>query len=144
LRAAVAWQEATGKPANVKPLRELIWFVWEQPRLQRPLYKSKYPLTVPWTPAARAAYAVGGPVLLEHVLPAAVLVRRLLADPPGNPAALVRMLRSIEYVVIAPEDNQRLMKARVGSKLPPGSSEPWDRYQAAGIDRASLAPIELG
>ena len=63
--------------------------MWEQPRLPRPLYRSKYPLSVPWTPAARAAYETGGAVSLEHVLPAAVLVRRLIADPPANAAALV-------------------------------------------------------
>lgn len=143
LHATAEWERATGRPSNIKPLRELIWFVWEQPRLPRPLYKSKYPLSVPWTPAARAAYEVDGPVSLEHVMPAAVLVRRLIADPPGNAASLVRILRSIEYVVIAPDDNRRLMAARVGSKLPPGSSDPWDRYRKAGLDLATLTPIEV-
>ena len=118
--------------------------MWEQPRLPRPLYRSKYPLSVPWTPAARAAYETGGAVSLEHVLPAAVLVRRLIADPPANAAALVRILRCIEYVVIAPEDNRRLMDARVGSKLPPGSTDPWDRYRTAGLDLDTLAPIAVG
>jgi hypothetical protein len=33
VRATAAWQLERDVPAVVKPIRELIWFVWEQPRL---------------------------------------------------------------------------------------------------------------
>ena len=60
VRATAAWQLERDVPAVVKPIRELIWFVWEQPRLvelsrkyEVPLIRSKYPSWVPWSPAAR-------------------------------------------------------------------------------------------
>ena len=87
VNATRTWEEQAGRTAPVKPLRELLWTVWEQPRLPRPVYRGKYPLSVPWTPAARAAY--GDPTArlsIEHVTPAAVLVRRLLAAPPSTNA----------------------------------------------------------
>lgn len=142
VHATRSWQEATGRTAPVKPLRELLWTVWEQPRLPRPVHRGKYPLSVPWTPAARAAYDDPAARLsIEHVVPAAVFVRRLLAKPPKTTAALVRTLNTITYVVVAPEDNQRLVAAGVGAKLAPQSSDPLDRYRVAGLDPAQFAPL---
>ena len=74
--------------------------------------------------------------------PAAVLVRRLLAAPPSTNAAFVRVLNTITYVVVAAEDNQRLVAAGVGAKLAPGSADPLDRYRVAGLDPATFLPIE--
>lgn len=127
----------------MKPLRELLWTVWEQPRLPRPVHRGKYPLSVPWTPAARAAYRdPKAPLSIEHVVPASVFVRSLLASPPANNAALVRVLNTIRYVVIAPDDNQILNAAGVGAKLAPGSADPLDRYRLAGLDPALFCPLQ--
>jgi hypothetical protein len=142
IRATADWERATRRRSAVKPLRELIWYVWERPRLPGPLYRSTYPMSVPWTPAARAAY--GQPknrLVIEHVLPTAVLIRRLLDKPPANRAALIRVLNRCEYVVIAPSDNQRLVAAGVGADLAPDSTNPWDRYLVAGLDPATFEPI---
>lgn len=144
VHATRTWQEETGRTAPVKPLRELLWTVWEQPRLPRPVHRGKYPLSVPWTPAARAAYADNpkAPLSIEHVVPASVFVRSLLASPPANNAALVRVLNAISYVVIAPEDNQLLNAAGVGAKLAPGSADPLDRYRLAGLDPSQFSPLQ--
>lgn len=142
LQAAHAWERASARYLKVKPIRELIFWVWEDPRLPQPLLRSKYPLTVPWTPVAQALYPNGaGEVSLEHVTPAAVIVASLLDNPPPDPGALVEILQRIEYVVIAPEDNRRLKAAGVDSKLAPGSTDPWDRYRVAGLDPSTFAPI---
>ncbi len=144
LHAAATWQETSGRPPTIKPIRELMWFVWEQPRLPRPVHRGKYPLSVPWTPAARRAYEEpGAPVSIEHVIPAAVLVRRLLQDPPGTTEALMDFLDEIEYVVIAPEDNRLLNAAGVGSKFAPSSKDPWDCYRAAGLDPSTFVPVKI-
>lgn len=142
VHAMADWESVSGRPIPAKPPRELVWTVWEQPRLPRPVHRGKYPLAVPWSPAARRANAdPGARLVIDHVLPAAALARRLLDDPPGTPTALVRILNSITYLVIAPEDNQRLRAAGVGAKLAPNSSDPLDRYAHAGIDLSAFAPI---
>lgn len=137
VRASAEWEQATGRAARVKPLRELMWFTWEQPRLPKPLYLSKYPLTAPWTPAAFARYeqrARG--LVIEHVTPASVLVRRLLEEPPAAAEDLMRLLEQITYVVITDDDNRLLKAAGVDSSLAPGSDDPWDRYRVAGLKRS--------
>lgn len=80
-------------------------------------------------------------MVLDHVLPAATLVRRLLDKPPATTTALVRILNQLAYVVLTPEDNRRLHDAGVGAHLAEGSRDPWDRYRFAGIDPSVLCPI---
>src|SRR4051812_16762181 len=111
IHATVEWQHKTGVPAVIKPLRELIWFVWEAPRLPTPRIRNKYPCEVPWSPAARRAIrpASRARLIIKHVLPMTLLVRKLLATPPAGSAALVRILKArLRYLVIAPADNQKL------------------------------------
>ena len=40
--AARRWEVATGRRVPNKVLRESLWFVWQAPRLPRPLVRSKY------------------------------------------------------------------------------------------------------
>lgn len=56
-QACARWEAATKKTCSARPLREAIWFQWHDPRLPRPRVRSKYPHALPWTEAARAAYA---------------------------------------------------------------------------------------
>lgn len=128
-----------------KPLRELLWFHWEFPRLPKPLVRNKYPRGVPWGPHARDQLGLDPrcPLVIDHVYPARLLVRRLLDDPPATPAALVRILkRDIRYVVLSREENRQLVAAKVGTKLPAGSNDPWDRYRMAGIELDNLRPLD--
>lgn len=139
VRASAEWEQATGRAVRVKPLRELIWFTWEQPRLPRPLYLSKYPLTAPWTPAAFDRYERRSRgLVIEHVTPASVLVRRLLKEPPATADDLMRALDGIIYVVITDDDNRLLKAAGVDSSLAPGSDDPWERYRSAGLKRSTF------
>src|SRR4051812_29360366 len=97
LSATAAWEAATGRRMPRKPLREAVWFVWQQPRLPQPLVRSKYPMTVPWTAAARAAY-LDNPncdLVIEHVEPIHVLLDRLLTVA-NDPDAVAGELRAAD------------------------------------------------
>jgi hypothetical protein len=143
IRATAAWQDGTALDGVIKPLRELIWAVWEQPRLGGTV-RGRYPVHAPWSPAARRAYRADPkcPLILEHVTPVRIVVRDLLSRPPANVAALVRVSnRRLEHVTLTPEDNRKLTAAGVGWKLAPGSADPWDRYPFAGIPLRGFAPL---
>lgn len=56
--------------------RQGLWSFWELPRLPRPLVQGKYPVTYPWSLAARAVCKAnpkapkgGRGLILEHVRP---------------------------------------------------------------------------
>lgn len=93
IRATAIWEGDTQSAAVVKPLRELLWFVWEKPRLGETV-RAKYPVEALWSEAARSAYAhdVGCRLVIEHVTPTNLLIRDLLRTPPKTVAALVRRL----------------------------------------------------
>src|SRR5215213_3246803 len=42
-RALRDWRRSTGAQPPTKRLREAVWFFWQQPRLERPLVRRKYP-----------------------------------------------------------------------------------------------------
>ena len=143
VRATAEWEGDTQAIAVVKPIRELIWAVWEKPRLGDTV-RSKYTVAVQWSRAARKSYRADPKpgLVLEHVTPMNLIVRDLLRKPPANVAALVRLLyRRIEYAVITPEENRRFSDARVAGKLAPGSSDGWDRYKVAKLDVDGFAPL---
>lgn len=153
LRATHNWSGLAGRDAVSKPIRELIWFVWEQPRLRQyasdndlPLFRSKYPSWVPWSPGARRIHRQGmnERLVLEHVTPSRVIVQDLLARPPQTPAALIKILnKRLHYAVLSPEENQAISRARLGWKLVEGNPDPWARYHAAGLNRDSFRPIKV-
>ena len=75
-----------------KIARESVWFLWESPRLPRPLVRSKYPESYPWSPGARqalqsvldegqAAGRVTG-LIIEHLIPMKLLLDAALAQGP--------------------------------------------------------------
>lgn len=150
LTATATWQEERGENANVKPIRELIWFHWELPRLRDirdgqggRLVRGKYPAWVPWSPSARVAHDHDGKIGLEHVHPANEIVRDLLSKAPANEAMLIRKLtRLLQYAVVTPADNERLRAAGVHHRVPGGSSSAWDRYRAAGLPLDEFRPLE--
>lgn len=143
LRATAQWEGDTQSSAIVKPVRELLWFVWERPRLGETV-RRKYPVSALWSRDARDAYAVDHktPLVLEHVTPVNLIVRDLLRRPPKTVAALVRVLnRRIEHMVLTPDENRKLFRAKVAGKLPEGSVDARDRYAIAGLDVKGFAPL---
>ncbi len=151
LRATRAWVDESKKAAPTRPVRELIWSVWEKPRLRHyadehrlAFHRSKYPSWVPWSPLARAIHADDpqARLVFEHLTPARVIVRDLIERVPATPAGLIKVLNArLGYAVIAPEDNRKIMEAGLAWKLVDGDPDPWARYRAVGLDPATFAPI---
>ena len=151
LHATKRWSDECGTRAVSKPIRELLWFVWEKPRLARYadthkllMPKRKYPGWVPWSPGARKVYRRGlsEPLVLEHVTPSALIVQDLIARPPGSPAALIKILNDrLAYTVLTPEENQAITRAGHWTKLVDGDPDPWSRYRAAGLDLARFRSL---
>ncbi len=143
VRATAQWQRVNDDRAVVKPLRQLIWWVWEGPRLPRPRVRGKYPYALSWSRNARRAVRLdpAAPLIIDHVTPINLVIHHLLLRPPLQPAGLVRTLNEkLNYVILAPEDNRKLTRRRVGNKLAPTSTNPWDRYKDAGISIARVSP----
>jgi hypothetical protein len=132
LAATARWEATTGRRMLQKPLREAIWFVWQHPRLPRPLVRGKCPMSVRWTAAARAAYAEDPacPLVIEHVEPMRDLIRRLM-PLAGDPATVAQKLRAADqYCVLTPKEDKNLPSGSIGN------ADPWTRYALAGIDRS--------
>ena len=144
LQATKRWSDESGQKPVAKPIRELIWFVWEKPRLARYadandllMPKRKYPGWVPWSPEARRIFNRGlaEQLVLEHVTPSGLIVQDLIAKPPASAAALIKTLNArLAYTVLAPEENQAITRAGYGNKLVDGDPDPWSRYRSAGLD----------
>jgi hypothetical protein len=143
IEATATWEGDTPSNAVVKPLRELLWAVWEKQRLGETV-RGKYPVDALWSREAREAYWSDPRcrLVLEHVTPVNVVVRHLLRRPPRTVAALVRILnRELEHTVITPAENQRLTAAKVGWKLVVDSADGWERHRVAGVDVKGFAPL---
>jgi len=142
--AARRWEMVTGKKAPGKVLRETLWFIWQRPRLPRPLVRSKYPATAPWTAAARAVYAqdryVPGSLVVEHIESITGLIRRLLDDPPQKREFASTLDAGLRFCVVTSAEDKMLAASNVGSSTS-GSSDPWVRYRLAGIDVEGIAPL---
>jgi hypothetical protein len=70
--------------------------------------RGKYPMSVRWTAATRAAYAEDPPcpLVIEHVEPIRDLIRRLM-PLAGDPAAVAQELRAADqYSLLNPEVGQ--------------------------------------
>lgn len=141
------WQATTGLRPSIKPLREMIWFYWQAPRLPKPRVRGKYPKSFPWSAAARAAYRGDPrcPLVIEHAQPIALLVQELLDGPPLVVEAVRRLLEArLQCVVLTPEEDDQIDAAGVGQGMPEGwqSGDLWARYRAAGLDLEGFAPLE--
>jgi hypothetical protein len=153
LKIVRAHQDRSGANAY-KVAREALWFMWEQRRLPRPLIRGKYPTSYPWSADARASLerhrADGRPdgsfggVVIEHLIPATLMVQEALAlaaelDVDG----MIELLSQHgAAAVVTVEDDRRLTSAGLRSTMPAGwDGDVWARPRAAELDPAGFAPI---
>jgi len=144
--AARRWESASGRKARPKPLRELLWFVWQEPRLPGPLpVGGKYAFGLPWTGEARAAYLATPRAKkllhLEHTQPIIGLVRQLVDEALENDALIALLQGTMELVVVTPEEARRLDSSSKG-RAAPDPSDPLGRYRWAGIDVEQMRAME--
>ena len=143
IEALRKWQDATEKRARQKPLRELIWFYWQQPRLVQDAIRSKYPRSVDWSLAAREASAAGSAKLvIDHIRPMKLLIASLLEDPPTDLMTLRdRLDAGLACVVITAEESMKLTRAKVGHAVVTDDSDKYARHRKAGLDVSSFGPL---
>jgi hypothetical protein len=142
----------TAQPADCdRVLREALWFLWEKPRLPRPLVVSKYPAVYPWSPAARATVAAGRGwraggmgLVFEHLAPRALLRQEIIARVEALTAeSLAELLHSsITAAVITRDEDAAITRAGLSHRQPDEAAGPWSRYLAADLDVANFAPLE--
>lgn len=131
VNATRTWEDQTGRTAPVKPLRELLWTVWEQPRLPRPVYPGQVPAVGPLD--------AGGTSRLRRPHGSAVdrardAGRGVRAPPPRSAAFDQRRLRPCA---------QHHHLRRGGSGGQPAAGRRWCRGQAGtgfGRSARSLPP----
>ena len=123
-----------GKQVSRKPLREAIWFWWNVPRFsQLKRVRSKYPLTLRWSPAAWAGSTErGSQLVLEHVTPLNIHVDQLIAAN-GDEQETRAILHAIELIVITKDEDRRVTETKSGQKIPDNSTDGYERYRAAGL-----------
>lgn len=130
----VVLERDLGKQVSRKPLREAIWFWWNAPRfghLER--VRSKYPLTLRWSPAAWAARADRtSQLVLEHVTPLNIHVDQLIAAR-GDEQATRAILHSIELVVITKGEDKLVTESKWAQKIPDNGTDGYQRYLASGL-----------
>ena len=143
VEALRAWERATAAKARLKPLREAVWFYWQQPRLEKGSVRGKYPRSVPWSPTARQAHARGeGGLVIEHTEPMKVLLRELIDNPVADlPALADRLDLGLSCVVITHEESIELARSGVASSVVDDDDDPYARYRVAGLDPGTFAPI---
>ncbi len=124
------------------------------PRLPKPLVQSKYPLSYPWSNAARAVYLgtpkapVGGRgLVLEHVRPRNILIDNMI-DLSAELAAgeLIGYLnRFLAGAVITKQEDLLLTNAGVAyAPIDADDPDPWSRYRTAGLDPDTFRAVEPG
>jgi len=136
--AARRWKSSVGRSPDKKPLRELIWFVWQRHRLGD-CVRGKYPKTAPWTAAARAAYKENRrcKLVVDHVSPIHALIQRLI-DAPVTTAELVPLLKAnTDFCVITADEDLKLSRSGMAHALLDRDT----RYRNAGIDLAGIRPL---
>lgn len=140
-------------PPAMKVAREAIWFMWELPRLPRPLVENKYPRSYPWSPQARERVTLspnrpagGWSLTYEHLRPQRSLLRELLITKERiDPAVLLAKLRVDRVAaIITKAEDSILTRAGLGAKMPPSDdgTNPWARYVSAGLDVADFRPLD--
>lgn len=132
--------------------RQALWSFWELPRLPRPLVQNKYPLSYPWSSAARESYVAnpkapkgGRGLILEHVRPRNILLETMIESSEQLTAGeLIGYLnRFLAGAVITKEEDLLLTNAGVAyAPLDAHDPDPWARYRTAGIDPDTFAAVE--
>jgi hypothetical protein len=157
LRSAAGVRERHGVSNANHMAREALWDCWERPRLPRPLVSGKYPKTWPWSPDARRLYELskgkrpkkgGWGFVLEHVAPRGLVVTSLIdASIELSSVEFLEKLRlDMRGAVITKQDDEKLLEAKVGRSYPDGVdpiTQPWSRYEHAGLDPATFAPLTM-
>ncbi len=140
LRSYDEHQRSVTSPRPVRIIREVLFFVWEAPRLPKGGKRSRY---LPHSPSARAQRLTGDDsgLVYEHVMPISSVIRDLLADPPGDTASLRKRLdATADRVIILKREDRALDLAGWRNALPdPG--DPWSRYRAIGLDRSDFQQL---
>jgi hypothetical protein len=135
----------------VRVLREALWFIWEEPRLPRPLVASKYPRSYPWSPRARAVFAEhagkrpkgGWGLVIEHLYPRELLVADLLEDAEvAKTAGSVEVLTERLMAVVTRDDDRQLpTRAQSARPWDDYAADPWLRYRSPGLQLEHFAPL---
>ena len=142
-------QTAALRSRKARVIREALWFLWEEPRLPRPLVSSKYPTSYPWSEAARERSvglrpAGGYGLVFEHLSPRTELVQSLIDDAASLSSAelAAHLDRHLMAAVITVEEDARIRAAGFAIHRPEGSEhDPWARYRASGLDLENFAPL---
>lgn len=134
--------------------RQALWSFWELPRLPRPLLQNKYPLTYPWSTAARASYLEnrkapkgGRGLVLEHVRPRNILIGNMIERSEQLTAGeLIGYLnRFLAGAVITKKEDLSLTSAGVAyAPIDADDPDPWARYRTAGLDPEAFNAVDLG
>ncbi|HEX8102622.1 MAG TPA: hypothetical protein VF533_08430 [Solirubrobacteraceae bacterium] len=131
-----SWAARTGAQPPLKILREAVWFFWQQPRLERPLVRPKYPRAVPWSREAADVVLSGGPrsgrLVIEHVEPLNRTLRWLIESERSVEEVMTELPTRLECVVVTAEQSRGL----------PDAGSPHDRYAAAGLDLSAFKPLD--
>lgn len=136
-------------------LRETLWFLWEEPRLPRPLVASKYPRSYPWSPRARALVAEnagkrpkgGWGLVIEHLYPRELLIADLLDGAEWtNASAAIDVLMERFIAAVVTRDDDRQLPTRAQSVRPRSdyAADPWLRYRWAKLPVKDFAPLDSG
>src|SRR4029079_3676886 len=147
----------SGRPRSGpgRVLREALWFLWEEPRLPRPLVASKYPRSYPWSPRARALVAEhagkrpkgGWGLVIEHLYPRELLIAELLDGAEWtNAATAIDVLteRFIAAVVTREDDRQLPTRAQSVRPWSDYAADPWLRHRWAELPVQDFAQLDSG
>ncbi len=74
------WETVKGEKAPRKPLREALWYYWQEPRMPVPRVRGKHPFDYPWTSRARRRYVVDPScrLVIDHAEPISLVIEDLL------------------------------------------------------------------
>jgi hypothetical protein len=140
LRSYDEHRRAVTSPRPVRIIREVLFFVWEAPRLPKGGKRSRY---LPHSPAARAQRLTGDDsgLVYEHVMPISLVIKDLLVDPPGETASLRNRLDATSDRVIILKREDRALDLAGWRNALPDPENPWSRYRAIGLDPSDFQQL---
>jgi hypothetical protein len=160
VRAAYSTLERQRPRAGpLRLVREAVWYLWEQPRLPRPLIRDKYPLAYPWSPGAQEVIehaaswnSYGRPpdgqwsLVIEHLYPRELMIRDLVelvvcTDQPARPVADLLSSRVMAAIVRRDEDRQLMARREAPRTWAPYEADPWLRYRSAPFELGGFASV---
>lgn len=126
-------EQSLGHQVSRKPLREAIWFWWNVPCFEKvPKVRSKYPLTLKWSPAAWLSHSDSTvSLVIEHVVPLGIIIQRLI-DASGDETRIRSTLNEIEFVVITKAEDAQITQAGWRTTAP-AKGDRYQRYRDAGL-----------